>query len=108
MGLDSRVASHFGRAPFYAVVNIDNGKVTFEIVENPRSQGMRPGEYALTIGVNGVVTKGDIGVRALNMLVQAGIEVYVAKGETLKDVIEEAKNKTLSKYTGTGCPGKRW
>jgi len=103
-GLKSRVCSHFGRAPYFAIINIEDGKVSLEIIENPRGKGIRAGELALKLGVNGVVVK-DIGFRALEMLRSAGIEVYACNVNTLKEVIEEAKRGSLVKYSGRGCRG---
>lgn len=103
-GLKSKVCSHFGRAPYFAVISIKNGEASVEVIENPRNKGIKPGELALKLGVDGVVVK-DIGFRALDMLRSAGIEVYACNVNTLEEVIEEAKKEGLVRYSGKGCRG---
>ncbi len=35
-GLDSEVSSHFGRTPFYTIVNVEDGEIReVEVIKNP-------------------------------------------------------------------------
>ena len=106
-GLRSRISEHYGRAPYFAVIDLSGGDVRVDFIENPRSQGYTPGEYAVVSGVEYVVIKGDIGVRALRLLRGRGIKVVETSGKILGDVIEELKSGGLREYVGEGCPGQR-
>ena len=107
-GLRSRISEHFGRAPYFAVIDLSGGDIKVDFIENPRSQGYTPGEYAVVSGAEYVVIKGGIGVKALQLLRERGVKVVETSGETLEDVIEELKSGKLREYVGEGCPGKRW
>jgi len=108
-GLASRISGHFGKAPYYAVIELDEEYNVRNIcfIENPRAMGYRPGEYFAQQGIDYVVIgEGGIGVRALENLRRYGVEVLVTNGETLKEIIESIKEQGLKPYTGRGCPGK--
>ncbi len=106
-GFKSKISLHFGRAPYFALVDLEKGKVSLKVVENPRSKGVKPGELALSLNVDGVVIRGDIGVRALRMLREAGISIYVITSKTLGEAIKELTEGMLTEYLGEGCPGRR-
>ena len=105
-GLKSRVSGHFGRAPYFAIIDLSGDDVKVDIIENPRGLGYTPGHYALVSGVNAIVVKGGIGTRALQLLSEGGVKVLEASGETLEEVIEDLKLGKLREYSGEGCPGK--
>ena len=107
-GLKSRVSEHFGRAPYFAVIELRGSDIKVEFIENPRHLGYTPGQYAAASGVEYVIIKGGIGVKALQLLRESGVKVVETGGETLEDVIEELKSGKLREYVGEGCPGKRW
>ena len=104
-GLRSRISEHFGRAPYFAVIDLSGGDIKVDFIENPRSQGYTPGEYAVVSGAEYVVIKGGIGVKALQLLRERGVKVVETSGETLEDVIEELKSGKLREYVG-GLPGE--
>ena len=106
-GLKSRISEHFGRAPYFAIIDLSGGDAKVEFIENPRRQGYAPGEYAVVSGVEYVVIKGGIGVRALQLLRRRGVRVIETSGEVLEDVIEELRAGKLREYVGEGCPGER-
>ncbi|MCD6084924.1 MAG: NifB/NifX family molybdenum-iron cluster-binding protein [Desulfurococcales archaeon] len=105
-GLKSRISGHFGRAPYYAVIDMSGSDVKVDFIENPRSSGCRPGEYAVVSGINYVVVRGGIGIRALDLMRRHGIKVVEVGGETLEDVIKEFRSGSFREYLGEGCPGE--
>jgi len=106
-GLKSRISEHFGRAPYFAVIELRGSDVKVELIKNPRHLGYTPGQYAVASGVDYVIIKGGIGVKALQLLRERRVKVAVTSGEVLEDVIEELKSGKLREYVGEGCRGDR-
>jgi predicted Fe-Mo cluster-binding NifX family protein len=105
-GLNSRLSQHFGRAPYFAVVELnENGKVLdFQMVSNKSEHfgGMgRPSENIMRLGPNGVITYG-MGPRALGMFQNANIAVLQANKYIVKELIEAYKRDELVELT-EGC-----
>jgi len=105
--LESRVAEHFGRAPYFALVELKGREARVEFLENPRRLGRPPGAYVAEMGIDYVVIKGGIGAKALALLRESGVKVLEVEGSKLMDVIEALKAGKYREYTGEGCPGKR-
>jgi predicted Fe-Mo cluster-binding NifX family protein len=86
-GLDSARSGHFGRSPYFTLVDIVGGEIgpVDVVVNRPHSEGgcMSP---VLTLGENFVdaVIVAGIGQRPLLACVQAGIRVFA--GEDRADV----------------------
>lgn len=86
-GKDAVVFPHFGSAPFFSVLETDSGEV------QPVANGNRRHEHGqcnpvgalLGVGPDAVVVRG-MGRNALARLTEAGIPVYVATGETVREV----------------------
>ena len=105
-GLNSRLSQHFGRAPYFTVVELDeNGKVlNLQIVPNKSEHfgGMgKPPEIILNLRPNAVVTCG-MGPRALGMFQNANIAVLQANKNIVKDLIDAYKRDELVELT-EGC-----
>lgn len=105
-GLNARLSQHFGRAPYFAVAELDeNGKVlNLQIVPN-RSEhfgGMgKPPEILMNLRPNAVITYG-MGPRALNMFQSANMAVLQTNKNSVKDVIEAYNKEELVELT-EGC-----
>jgi len=107
-GLESVLSDHFGRSPYYAVVEIFNDRVeSIKIVENPREQGLKPSEYCVKIDAKYVVIKtgSGIGVKALQLLRENRIEVLCVNALTLGEAIQKFLKKEYEYYRGEGCRG---
>ena len=110
-GLYSKIYEHFGRAPYYALMELDEeyNVKKIDFIENPRAMGYIPGIYFSQLGVEYIVVReGGIGARAIEVLKQGGIKILVANGNNLEDILRSIKEGSLKPYTGLGCPGKRW
>jgi predicted Fe-Mo cluster-binding NifX family protein len=82
-GLDGQVGAHFGRCPFYVLVEA-NGKTVLgsRVVANPYFDGHRPGvmpRFIRDLGAD-VIIAGGMGPRAIDMF--HGFDIDVATGVT--------------------------
>ena len=105
-GLNARLSQHFGRAPYFAVVELDeNAKVlNLQIVPNKSEHfgGMgKPPEILMGLRPNAVITYG-MGPRALNMFQSTNIAVLQTNKYFVKDVIEAYNRDELVELT-EGC-----
>ncbi len=105
-GLNAQLAQHFGRAPFYAVVSLDEkGDITS--IETVRNEGEHFGgaghmhDHILKLKPNAIITHG-LGPRGLNSFQSMGIAVLKANSDTLKEVIDAYKSDVLQEIT-EGC-----
>ncbi len=90
-GLQARISPHFGKAPFYTVVDVAAG--TVESVPNPRTSscgGRDIAESLLALGVDSVVCR-RMGGHALERLSGAGVRVQVTDQWLTADAVEAAR-----------------
>jgi len=105
-GLNARLSQHFGRAPYFAVAELDEkGKIlNLQTVSN-RSEhfgGMgRPTENIMRLRPNSVITYG-MGPRALSIFQNANIAVLQANKYIVKDLIDAYNRDELVELT-EGC-----
>lgn len=105
-GLNARIAEHFGRAPFYTVVSLDeNGEVTdIKTVNNSGEHFGGAGhmhDNLLTLKPNAVITFG-MGPRGINGFNETGTKVLKATGETVNDAVNAFKKNELEELS-EGC-----
>ncbi len=118
-GLESPVSYHFGRCPYYTIVEVEDGKVTkAKSVPNAGADGHSPGELPALIkqyGVNVLLT-GGMGRRAVDFFTQYGIEVVTGAQGTVRNTLELYFGGQLRGYSpcekskehsGDGCEGGR-
>lgn len=90
-GIDAQRSGHFGRCDCFTLVDIDNGRqVKVEVVDNlPHVEGGCLGPVSLLAGRNAkAIIVGGIGARPLQGFRQAGIDVLLAPGETVRAAID--------------------
>ena len=77
-GLEGQVSHHFGRCPFYTVVDVGAGEApAVRVVANPHYEEHRPGVvpvFVQSLGAH-VIVAGGMGPRAIAMFDEFGIEV---------------------------------
>jgi predicted Fe-Mo cluster-binding NifX family protein len=99
-GLEARVFEHFGSAPYFIVYDTDTK--TFEVLNNGNQQhehGMcQPLGVLGDSDFNTVVCKG-MGARAVQKLNQAGIRVYKAVTETVRETVGKYNQGSLAEIT---------
>ncbi len=90
-GLDGMVSHHFGRCPYFLLVNIEDGKsISEEIIENPFYAGHQPGmvpQFIQTQGAN-VMISGGMGGRAIAFFEQFGIATATGASGTARETLE--------------------
>ena len=106
-GLEAQVARHFGRAPFFALVELDENQETPKVKIEPNKSehmGGLPGhshESFLALKPD-VVVAYSMGPGALNTFQDAGVTVLEATSDTVKGNIESFKKGNLKELAG-GC-----
>jgi len=89
-GENSLISEHFGRAPYYAFVEVEKGKIiSIHIEANPFSQhspGQIPG-YMKEKGVDTLIVMG-IGHNTMEYLKEYGIKVIRGVQGTVKEIIQ--------------------
>jgi len=104
-GLNARLSEHFSRAPYFIIVELEDGNISnVQAVPNESEHfggfGL-PSERILQFRLNAVITYG-MGSRALSIFQEAGIAVLKANADTVKDVVEAYKQDKLEELT-EGC-----
>jgi len=99
-GMDSTIYGHFGSAPGFLM--FDSETEDIQVINN----GDKVHEHGACNPLNSfeqvtpdIVVVGGIGAGALVKLNQAGIRVFQAAGETVRQNIEELKTKGLPEFT---------
>jgi predicted Fe-Mo cluster-binding NifX family protein len=105
-GLNARLSQHFGRAPYFAVVELDENRkvLNLQMVPNKSEHfgGMgQPPQIIMSLRPNAVITYG-MGFRALNMFQSANVAVLQTSKDFVKDVIEAYNKDELVELT-EGC-----
>jgi len=89
-GLHSKVSGHFGRAPYFIFIELEDGKIkSWDISENPASdlekkRGMKTTEFLKNRGVN-VLIVGEIGEGPFHMLRDSFVKM-LQMPEVVEDV----------------------
>jgi predicted Fe-Mo cluster-binding NifX family protein len=104
-GLNARLSEHFGRAPYFIIVELEDGNISnVQVVPNESEHfgGFgRPPDRILQFRPNAVITYG-MGPRALSIFQEARIAVLKANADTVKDVVEAYGQDKLEELT-EGC-----
>lgn len=90
-GLRSEISMHFGRCPFYTMVDIDGGEiVTVSVVDNPYFNNHTPGAVPHFINTQNanVIIAGGMGPRAIDLFNGFGIEVATGIGGQVENVLK--------------------
>ena len=98
-GLDSIVAHHFGRCPFYAFVDVEGSEIeAVEVVENPHFAHHQPGMVPGFIREHNadVMLSGGMGRRAIDFFQQYGIETATGATGTVRNALEKYMDGELS------------
>jgi len=91
MGLDAVLSHHFGRCPYYVVVEVDNKEIkNVEAVRNPfyESHG-QTGEvpsFIHSLGAD-VIISGGMGPKAIGFFQQLGVQAFTGASGIVRDVI---------------------
>jgi len=105
-GLNSRLSEHFGRAPYFMVIEINSKGEILSVEAIPNTSEHfggfgKPPDRILQLKPTAVVTYG-MGPRALNIFQQARVAVLRTNAATVREVIEAYKRNELEELT-EGC-----
>lgn len=90
-GLDSSVAHHFGRCPYFALVDLEEKEIQgCQVIENPFFASHQPGQVPGFIKEQGVdvMISGGMGGRAIQFFSQFEIETATGAQGTVREVVE--------------------
>ena len=105
-GIDAFLSQHFGRAPFFAVVDLDEAGnvVGQDTVANTSEHfggvGLPP-DRIIQLKPKALVTYG-LGSKALRMFQDAGVAVLRTEAKNVREVVKAYNNKELQELT-QGC-----
>jgi len=89
-GLDSEVARHFGRAEYYTIIDLEDGKIKdVRVVKTPFREH-NPGDIPVFLkeeGVEAVLAYG-MGWRAQELFNSLGIKVVTGANGRIRDIVE--------------------
>ena len=90
-GFDGQVSHHFGRCPFYFLVEVEGDQIVESKVEqNPFYGNHQPGQmpaFIRDLGAN-VILAGGMGPRAIDLFINMGIEVATGAVGNVKNVLD--------------------
>ena len=105
-GLNANLAEHFGRAPYFAVVDLNdnrevaNVKTVANVGEHAGGMGYTH-DHILGLQPNAIVLYG-MGPRGLTSFQNAGVAVLRANANTVGEVVAAYKDNKLQELTD-GC-----
>lgn len=91
-GLAGEVSPHFGRCPYYVIVDIENQKITgLRTVANPFHGNHQPGQVPAFIRQQGanVMLTGGMGGRAVAFFQEVGIVPVTGAAGTVGHALEQ-------------------
>jgi predicted Fe-Mo cluster-binding NifX family protein len=90
-GLESMVAQHFGHAPYFMLVDVENNEVmATQSVTNPFAESHQPGQIPGFIKEQNadVMLSGGMGGRAIQFFEQYGIKAATGATGTVRQALE--------------------
>ena len=102
---DDKLYEHFGRAPEFTFLTIEENKVVKKrVLSNP---GHEMGSIPKFIHEQGakVVIAGGMGPKAINLFQSYDIELYIGISGTINDIIKQFLNGSLEKGLNICDPG---
>jgi predicted Fe-Mo cluster-binding NifX family protein len=107
-GLESQVAQHFGRSPFFAFIELEGEAVnSIEVLPNPFVGGHRHGQVPAFINEHNaeVMISGGMGRGAVNHFQNFGIETATGADGSVQQTLEKFFKGELSKDASCGHAG---
>jgi predicted Fe-Mo cluster-binding NifX family protein len=101
-GLDSIVAHHFGRCPYFALVEVEGCDVGgVEVIDNPYYAAHQPGQVPGFIHQKNadVMLSGGMGGRAIQFFQQYGIETATGASGTVRSALQNYLGGELNSAT---------
>ena len=99
IGLESMVAQHFGHAPYFMLVDVENDEVTStQGIANPFAENHQPGQIPGFIKQQNadVMLSGGMGGRAIQFFEQYGIKTATGAAGNVRQALENYFGGKLS------------
>ena len=105
-GIDAQLSQHFGRAPFFAIVDLDEeghviGQGTIANTSEHFGGVGLPPDRILQLKPKALITYG-LGPKALRIFQDAGVAVLRTEANTVREVVRAYNNNELQELT-QGC-----
>ena len=105
-GIDAQLSQHFGRAPFYAIIDLDEkgqviGQGTIANTSEHFGGAGLPPDRILQLKPKALVTYG-LGSKALRVFQNVGVAVLRTEANTVREVVRAYNNNELQELTH-GC-----
>jgi predicted Fe-Mo cluster-binding NifX family protein len=105
-GIDAQLSQHFGRAPFFAIIDLDEkgqviGQGTIANTSEHFGGVGLPPDRILQLKPKALITYG-LGSKALRMFQDAGVAVLRTEANNVREVVEAYNNNELQELT-QGC-----
>jgi predicted Fe-Mo cluster-binding NifX family protein len=105
-GIDAQLSQHFGRAPFFAIIDLDEegnviGQGTMANTSEHFGGVGLPPDRILQLKPKALITYG-LGPKALRVFQNAGVAVLRTEANTVRDVVRAYNNNELQELTH-GC-----
>jgi len=100
-GLDAPVAGHFGRCPFFTLIDLDEDRVqAVQAIANPFVPNHEPGQVPGFIHAQNanVMLTGGMGGRAVAFFEQYGIQPVTGAAGTVRQALECFQRGELGGY----------
>ena len=105
-GIDAQLSQHFGRAPFYAIIDLDEeghviGQGTISNTSEHFGGVGLPPDRILQLKPKALITYG-LGPKALRVFQNAGVAVLRTEANIVREVVRAYNNNELQELT-QGC-----
>jgi predicted Fe-Mo cluster-binding NifX family protein len=105
-GIDAQLSQHFGRAPFYAIIDLDEeghviGQGTIANTSEHFGGVGHPPDRILQLKPRALITYG-LGPKALRIFQDAEVAVLRTEANTVREVVRAYNNNELQELT-QGC-----
>ena len=107
--MDAQIFEHFGRAPYYMIIDIENREIkNVEAIPNPSVESHNPGDLPMMLAekkVDVLITRG-VGRRAIAYFQELGINVIRGAYGKIGEIVEKFIKGEL--YSTPYQPEKKW
>jgi len=98
-GYESIIGQHFGRVPYFAIVDMEKKDISFIDNTSEHFGGVgAPPELLRSNNVEIMLCSG-LGPKAIHLFESYGIEIFVGASGTVRNAIEQWKNGSLREAT---------
>jgi predicted Fe-Mo cluster-binding NifX family protein len=105
-GLDEQVHNHFGSASFFTLFDTESDEI--QTINNSNEQhehgACQPLSVISDYHVQAILT-GGMGRRAVQMLNDGGVKVFLMEGNTVREAVENYRKNRLTELTAENACG---